>query len=79
MEHKIPGGAACRAMFLPECFGITDNEQNGTYLSAAAIFNELKQKYGSGMIGNSLLSFGRKLKNIMASNVAERTKAQSIL
>ena len=47
-----------------ECFGITDNEQSGTYLSAAAIFNELKQKYGSGMIGNSLLSFGRKLKNI---------------
>ena len=47
-----------------ECFGITDNEQSGTYLSAAAIFNELKQKYGSGTIGNSLLSFGRKLKNI---------------
>lgn len=47
-----------------ECFGITDNENGGVYLTAAAIFNELKQRYGSAMIGNSLLSFGRKLKNI---------------
>ncbi len=47
-----------------ETFCITDDESRGVYLTAASIFQELKQKYGAGMVGNSLLSFGRKLRNI---------------
>ena len=47
-----------------ESFGVANDEISGEYITAAAIFQELRRKYGSTMIGNSLLSFGRKLKNI---------------
>ncbi len=36
----------------------------GTFMTAAAIFSELKAKYGASLEAKSLLSFGRCLKNI---------------
>ena len=39
-------------------------QTEGQYMSVAAIYKELKPKYGATLVGNSLISFGRKLKNI---------------
>ena len=47
-----------------ECFAPTENECEGIFMTAAAIYGELKAKYGSSLEAKSLLSFGRSLKNI---------------
>lgn len=47
-----------------ESFTSTEDENEGTFMTAAAIFSELKAKYGASLEAKSLLSFGRCLKNI---------------
>ncbi len=47
-----------------ESFTPTEDENKGTFMTAAAIFSELKAKYGASLEAKSLLSFGRCLKNI---------------
>lgn len=47
-----------------ESFTPTEDENEGTFMTAAAIFSELKAKYGAPLEAKSLLSFGRCLKNI---------------
>ncbi len=47
-----------------ESFTPTEDENEGTFMTAAAIFSELKTKYGASLEAKSLLSFGRCLKNI---------------
>lgn len=46
-----------------ESFTPTEDENEGTFMTAAAIFSELKAKYGASLEAKSLLSFGRCLKN----------------
>lgn len=47
-----------------ESFTPTEDENEGTFMTAAAIFSELKAKYGASLEAKSLLSFGQCLKNI---------------
>lgn len=47
-----------------ECFAPTEDESEGNYMTAAAIYGELKAKYGASLEAKSLLSFGRSLKNM---------------
>ena len=47
-----------------ESFTPTEDENEGTFMTAAAIFSELKAKYGASLEAKSLLSFGRCPKNI---------------
>ena len=47
-----------------DSFTVAKDETEGQYMSVAAIYKELKSKYGATLVGNSLISFGRKLKNI---------------
>ena len=47
-----------------ESFAPANDEKEGEYMTAAAIFGELKARYGSSLEAKSLLSFGRVLKNI---------------
>ena len=47
-----------------DSFAVAKDETEGQYMSVAAIYKELKSKYGATLVGNSLISFGRKLKNI---------------
>lgn len=47
-----------------ESFTPTEDENEGTFMTAAAIFSELKAKYSASLEAKSLLSFGRCLKNI---------------
>ena len=47
-----------------DTFAVAKDETEGQYMSVAAIYKELKSKYGATLVGNSLISFGRKLKNI---------------
>lgn len=47
-----------------ESFTPTEDENEGTFMTAAGIFSELKAKYGASLEAKSLLSFGRCLKNI---------------
>ena len=47
-----------------ESFTPTEDENEGTFMTAAAIFSELKAKYGASLEAKSLLSFGRGLNNI---------------
>lgn len=47
-----------------ESFTPTEDKNEGTFMTAAAIFSELKAKYGASLEAKSLLSFGRCLKNI---------------
>jgi len=47
-----------------ESFTPTEDENEGSFMTAAAIFSELKAKYGASLEAKSLLSFGRCLKNI---------------
>ena len=42
-----------------ESFTPTEDENEGTFMTAAAIFSELKAKYGASLEAKSLLSFGR--------------------
>ena len=48
-----------------ESFTPTEDENEGTFMTAAAIFSELKAKYGASLEAKSLLSFGRCLKNVL--------------
>lgn len=48
-----------------ESFTPTEDENEGTFMTAAAIFSELKAKYGASLEAKSLLSFGRCLKTSM--------------
>ena len=45
-------------------FELVENEQEGEYLSAAEIFDFLKQRIGSSLKVSSLMGFGRKLANM---------------
>ena len=45
-------------------FDLTDNAEQGEYLTAAEIFQELKSHIGSSLKLNSLIAFGRKLSQI---------------
>ena len=47
-----------------DSFTVAKDKTEGQYMSVAAIYKELKSKYGATLVGNSLVSFGRKLKNI---------------
>ena len=47
-----------------EVFEPTNNVEKGEYLMAAAIFDVLKQKFGSSLQVSSLQKFGRELQNI---------------
>lgn len=47
-----------------DTFAVAKDKTEGQYMSVAAIYKELKSKYGASLVGNSLISFGRKLKNI---------------
>ena len=47
-----------------ESFEPTEDEDKGKFMTAAAIYGELKAKYGASLEAKSLLSFGRSLKNI---------------
>ena len=47
-----------------DSFVVAKDKTEGQYMSVAAIYKELKSKYGATLVGNSLVSFGRKLKNI---------------
>lgn len=43
------------------CFEPTEDESQGEYLTAAEIFDQLKQRIGSSLKVNTLAPFGRKL------------------
>ena len=47
-----------------EIFDIAENKEHGEYMTVAAIFKVLKQEFGSMIAESSLISFGRRLKNI---------------
>lgn len=47
-----------------ECFSITKNEKEGKYISAAAIFKVMKEHFGSSLEVKSIVSLGRKLRNM---------------
>ena len=47
-----------------ECFAPAEGEKQGEYMTVAAIFGELKAKYGASLEAKSLLSFGRVLRNM---------------
>ena len=63
LEQQVSGRATYRTMFL-RSFTVAKGKTEGQYMSVAAIYKELKPKYGATLVGNSLISFGRKLKNI---------------
>ena len=45
-------------------FELDDDEKEGEYLTAAEIFDYLKQQIGSSLKVKSLMGFGRKLANM---------------
>ena len=45
-------------------FELTEDENEGEYLTAAEIFDFLKKQIGSSLKVNSLMGFGRKLANM---------------
>ena len=47
-----------------DSFTVAKDKTEGQYMSVAAIYKELKSKYGATLVGNSPISFGRKLRNI---------------
>ena len=51
-------------MFFYEYFEIAADEKSGTYMSAAAIFNVLREHCGSALKVNSVRGFGRLLSQI---------------
>ena len=63
LKQQVSGRATYRTMFL-RSFTVAKGKTEGQYMSVAAIYKELKPKYGATLVGNSLISFGRKLKNI---------------
>ena len=59
---------------LLEYFELTDNEEEGTYLSPSAIFTYLKEKAGSSLRVNSIPALGRMLAN-MEGIIRRRVKS----
>ncbi len=51
-------------MYFLECFDIAENEAEGTWMSATAIFNRIRKQAGSALRNASLLKFSRMLANI---------------
>ena len=47
-----------------DCFTPTTDEGTGQYMTVATLYQEIKRTYGSSIKTNSLISFGRILKNI---------------
>ena len=47
-----------------ECFDITQDEKEGTYMSAAGIFKVLKERFGSSLAIGSIVALGRRLRNM---------------
>lgn len=47
-----------------DCFTPTTDEGSGQYMTVATLYQEIKRTYGSSIKTNSLISFGRILKNI---------------
>lgn len=47
-----------------ECFAPAKSEQDGVYMSAAAIFKVLKSRFGSSLKVGSIIALGRKLRNM---------------
>ena len=45
-----------------ECFAPTDNEMEGTYMSTAAIYKTLKDRFDSSLAAKSIVALGRKLR-----------------
>ena len=50
--------------YFHECFTLPDDEQDGEWLSAAAIYDELRRRSGNGLRANGLKLFGRVLSNM---------------
>ena len=51
-------------MYFYECFDIADNEQEGQWMTTAAILHRLKQHAGAAIHGDKIRTFGRILANI---------------
>ena len=51
-------------MFFYECFGIPERDEDGQYMTTAAIFSVIKKKAGSAIRNGNIRSFGRFLTNI---------------
>lgn len=47
-----------------ECFAITQDEKEGTYMSAAGIFKVMKERFGSSLVIGSIVALGRRLRNM---------------
>ena len=47
-----------------ECFSPTTDEREGEYMSTAAIFKTLKERFGSSLAVNSIVGLGRRLRNM---------------
>ncbi len=56
-----------------ECFSPAANEVEGTYLSTAAIFKVLKDRFGSSLEVSNIVALGRRLRN-MDDIKSRRTK-----
>ena len=56
-----------------ECFSPAENEVEGTYLSTAAIFKTLKDRFGSSLEVSNIVALGRRLRN-MDSIKSRRSK-----
>ena len=51
-------------MFFHECFDIPERDEDGQYMTTAAIFSVIKRKAGSAIRNGNIRSFGRFLTNI---------------
>ena len=51
-------------MFFDECFAIPESEEEGQYMTAAAIFSVIKKKAGTAISHGNIRIFGRFLMNI---------------
>ena len=47
-----------------ECFSITKSEKEGNYMSTAAIFKVLKDRFGSSLEVSNIITLGRRLRNM---------------
>ena len=51
-------------MFFHECFAIPEHDEDGQYMTTAAIFSVIKRKAGSAIRNGNIRSFSRFLTNI---------------
>ena len=54
------------ALYFHEHFAPADNEIDGEWLSPTAIYEQLREKVGSGLKASGIISFGRYLSGITA-------------